>query len=153
MTSLPDLRGLSEWDERLRERASDPAAVERALAQGLTYVAHAYSLLGRYAEAVVALAQARALLPGPAATIRLGEAHRGAGDLGEAERLLRDALAEGGRTEHFALQHLGKTLLDAGRAAEALPVLERALELRRELGDPALIESTALGLERASAAG
>ncbi len=153
MTGLPDLKRLAEWDERLRERAADVDAVERGLAMGLTYVAHAYYLLGRYDEAIAALTKARDVSPGPAATIRLAEAHRGAGELAEAERLLRDVLPTAGPREHYALQHLGKTLVDAGRPGEAVALLERALEQRRELGDAELVASTELALERARAVG
>ena len=49
---------------------------------------------------------------------------------------------------HYALQHLGKTLLDAGARREATALLEDTLALRRAGGDAALIAST----ERALAA-
>ncbi len=149
MIELPDLKALAGWDERLREVATDRPAVERALASGMTYVGHASLLLGRYAEAVRALRDAAALAPGTATTIRLAEALRCADELAEAERLLRDALAAGDEHEHYALQHLGKTLVDAGRAPEAVGLLERALELRRTAGEPELERSTELALERA----
>jgi hypothetical protein len=40
-------------------------------------------------------------------------------------------------------------LVDAGRADEAVPVLEEALELRRAAGDPSLVASTEQALARA----
>ena len=59
------------------------------------------------------------------------------------------ALVEAPELEDFALQHLGKCLVDAGRAAEGVEQLERALALRLRKGDPALIASTAEALARA----
>jgi kanamycin kinase len=46
------------------------------------------------------------------------------------------------------LQHLGKTLADAGRSEEATAALERALALRRAAGDPGLVASTEAALDR-----
>jgi tetratricopeptide (TPR) repeat protein len=83
------------------------------------------------------------------ATIRLAEAHRSSDRLELAERLLREALGTG-TCRDFGLQHLGKTLLDAGRRDEAIEALEAALLLRRAAGNPALVASTeqALALAR-----
>lgn len=150
MTELPDLSSLARMDERLRETAVDAEAVERALARALSYAGNAYRILGRYAEAIAALQEARRLAPGTAATVRLAEAHRCADQLGEAEQLLREALAEPEPAyDHFVLQHLGKTLLDQGRTDEAISCLERALDLRRAQGDAELARSTEQALARA----
>ncbi len=180
MPELPDLKPHGVFDERLREVASEPAAVERALAAGrralteatepreesrlLGYVGNALRMLGRHDEAVAAQARALALAEelGDArgvvvARIRLGEALRCADELERAEAELRTALAAARMQPElaltdFALQHLGKTLLDTGRAGEAEPLLAEALALRQEKGDAALVESTRLALDRARAA-
>lgn len=71
-----------------------------------------------------------------------------------AEALLREALSvsadpDGGHYRHFALQHLGKALLDAGRFLDAIEALEAALAIRRDLGEPSLIASTKQALSAA----
>ena len=67
--------------------------------------------------------------------------------------MLREAAAlarvEAPELEDFALQHLGKCLVDAGRAPEGVEQLERALALRLRKGDATLIASTAEALARA----
>jgi len=85
--------------------------------------------------------------------IRLAEAQRCAGELGEAGREALEALAEA-RDQHpelvdFSLQHLGKALLDAGEPERAAAALEEALALREAKGDEALVRSTRLALDRA----
>ena len=169
---LPDLDALADWDERLRQVAREPVAVERAieLARGLLditsdpreqsrvhgYLGNAARLLGRDSDAVLALQRSLDLAIAlddaelaTVATIRLAEAHRCFDRLDVAEGLLHSALETGERRD-FALQHLGKTLLDAGRPGEAVEALEEALELRRAAGDRALVTSTerALALAR-----
>jgi tetratricopeptide (TPR) repeat protein len=90
------------------------------------------------------------LAPSPRARIRLGEAYRCADRYPEAERELLAALRESrwAQDEHYALQHLGKTLADAGRRAEALEALEHALALRRADEDSELVASTEAALAR-----
>ena len=169
---LPDLEALAVQDERLRQVARDPEAIERAIEQARHllleaaderercrlhgYLGTAARLLGRDDEAVRELVRSVELADSlgdaqlrATATIRLAEAHRSFGRLDAAESLLRAALETGERRD-FALQHLGKTLLDAGRRDEGVEVLEAALELRRAAGDPALVASTeqALALAR-----
>jgi len=165
-------------DDRLREVAPDRAAVEGAVAvarerlrdPGLSGVARAAMLgylgnaeraLGNHDAAVATLekclAHAQQLDDAHAlaiARIRLGEALRCADRLAESEELLRAAVAEteGTPLHDFALQHLGKCLADRGQTEEAIAILEHALELRQERGDPELVSSTeaALGLAVAS---
>jgi len=79
--------------------------------------------------------------------IRLGEAHKYRDEHETAESLFREALAmtsaaDADPLHDFALQHLGKCLLEQGRYDEALQHLEQALELRRAKGNQQLIEST-----------
>jgi tetratricopeptide (TPR) repeat protein len=153
---------LARLGEDGRETASDPAAVaeelaaaERRLADGETAELHTYAgqaarLLGRHELAIGHLSRALELAPSPRAQIRLGEAYRCADRFADAERELREALLEsqGTKDEHYALQHLGKTLADAGRRFEAEAALERALELRRADGDAELVASTEAALRR-----
>jgi tetratricopeptide (TPR) repeat protein len=168
--TLPDLEGLSREDARLRWVAADPAAVEAAAAEAearlddpeadrlrlLGYLGNAYRLLGRHTDAVAAHEQARDLAASAGvirayavALVRLGESYRCADRFVEAEGVLRQALAVAPPgVGHFALQHLGKTLLDRGAAAEAEGVLDEALDRRLAAGDAALVRST----ERALAA-
>ena len=163
-------------DDRLREVAADRATVESAVAAArkrlrepglsgaervatLGYVGTAERILGHHDAAVATLEKclahaqelddARALA---VARIRLGEALRCADRLAESEDLLRAAVAEtkGTPLYDFALQHLGKCLTDEGLTTEATAVLEHALRLRREKGDPALVASTEAALELAS---
>jgi kanamycin kinase len=171
---LPDVDAHVRWDERLRHVPTDAAAVERAIELARAelaatddlreqcrlhgYLGNAARLLGRDAEALRELGlsleladrlgdeRARAV-----AAIRIGEAHRCFDRLDEAEKTLRAALDGPVELRHFALQHLGKTLADRGRAEEAVEVLEEALALRLDAGDAELAASTRLALDRARA--
>jgi tetratricopeptide (TPR) repeat protein len=162
MSKLPGLAGLAQMGGTGRETAGDPAAVAEALAEAerrladgetaelRTYAGQAARLLGRHELAVRHLSRALELAPSPRARIRLGEAYRCADRLADAERELRAALldSQGTEDEHFALQHLGKTLADAGRPAEAATALDRALALRKAVGDAELVASTEAALEQ-----
>lgn len=170
---LPDLGELARWDERLRQVATDEEAVADAIERARVELAasadlreqcrlHGYlgngaRMLGREDEALRELGRSLELADRlgderarTVAAIRIGEAQRCFDRLEEAEATLRDAL-EGAPTElrHFALQHLGKTLLDRGRTGEAVEALESALELRLAVGDEPLVASTRLALEHA----
>lgn len=160
---LPDLTSLIAFDDRLRmvptdraalalavdalreaagrDRSDSPGpAVLRRLGVGLIALGRAEQavpVLGRAVALAVASADRRAEV---AARINLGDGHRYAGDamaaqeqyglaLGLARRLVPE-LAD------FALQHLGKGLIDLGRYAEATACLTEALRLRRAKGDP-----------------
>ncbi|HYI15835.1 MAG TPA: tetratricopeptide repeat protein [Thermomicrobiales bacterium] len=87
--------------------------------------------------------------------IRLGEAHKYRDEHAIAEPLFRAALdlTTDGDAEvlrDFALQHLGKCLLEMGRYDEAITYLEQALALRQAKKNQPLIDSTeqALALAR-----
>ena len=169
---LPDLGELGDWDERLRQVPTDGEAVadaiELARAElGATtdlceqcrlhgYLGNAARLLGREDEALRELRRSLELADRlgdersrTVAAVRIGEAQRCFDHLDEAEATLRDALEGAPELRHFALQHLGKTLLDLGRTGEALEALQSALELRLAVGDESLVASTRLALEHA----
>lgn len=79
--------------------------------------------------------------------IRLGEAHKYRDEHAIAEPLFREALTlsvdgEARALHDFALQHLGKCLLEEGHYDESIAFLEQALDLRREKGVQPLIDST-----------
>jgi tetratricopeptide (TPR) repeat protein len=132
----------------------DAASIVRMLG----YLGNAYRILGYADEAVAVLTeaveQARAAGDQRAALanrIRLGEALKYQGDIAQAERLFREAARVAQHTDlgdyrDFALQHLGKCRLEQGDAAEAVPLLEQALALRHDKGDPDLIASTTSAL-------
>jgi len=179
---LPDLTSVEAYDERLRQYASDPVFVADAIALAEArlanagpgeelrlrgYLGNACRMVGRLDEAVAHLQRAIALAQAQgneraqvANVIRLGEARKFQNRIADAERLFRDALALATDPtapalrvyESFALQHLGKCLIEQERREEAIDVLTRALELRRREGDIALITSTeaALRLARTS---
>jgi kanamycin kinase len=171
--SLPELGPLVRFDERLREVALDPAAVEEALREAtvaldaagetadrvslLRYAGDAARILGRADESIAFFRRALEAADGKraiAARIGLGEAYRCADRPVEAVAELEQALADarhGGAYVDFALQHLGKALVDAGGHERAVRLLEEALELRRDRGDAELVESTELALARARA--
>jgi tetratricopeptide (TPR) repeat protein len=169
---LPDLDAVVRWDERLRHVPTDAAAVERAIERAREelaatddpgercrlhgYLGNAARLLGRDEEALDELGRSLELADRlgderarTVAAIRIGEAHRCFDRLDQAEETLRGALAGPPELRHFALQHLGKTLADAGRAAEAVEALEEALALRLAAGEDVLADSTRTALDRA----
>lgn len=87
-----------------------------------------------------------------ATELNLGDAYRYAGEVKRAEVLYRRALA-GARGQHpelvdFALQHLGKHLMEQGSLTTARAHLQEALRLRTAKGDAGLIESTQAALDR-----
>lgn len=186
ISNLPDLQTLSTMDLRLRQVATDPDAVgraiemarvhlsdarssgdRRAVIRALGYLGEAYRLAGRFDEADVALTEALLLARSSgdarsiaAGTIRLGELRRCQDRYPEAEALLREAATLADDPAHsgcaayrdFALQHLGKTVLDAGRPDEAIALLERALTIRTAASAASLIASTEQALSRAKRA-
>jgi tetratricopeptide (TPR) repeat protein len=169
---LPDLEALVGWDARLRQAPTHEQAVEDAIELAHAelaatadvseqcrlhgYLGNAARLLGREDEALRDLRRSLELAEQlgderarTVATIRIGEAQRCFDRLDEAEAILRDALEGPSELRHFALQHLGKTLLDLGRTGEAVEAFESALELRLATGDDSLVASTRLALEHA----
>ena len=169
---LPDLGELGDWDERLRQVPTDEKVVADAIELAHAelagtadlreqcrlhgYLGNAARMLGREDEALRELGRSLELADRlgderarTVAAIRIGEAQRCFDRLDEAEATLRGALEGAPELRHFALQHLGKTLLDLGRTGEALEALQSALELRLAVGDESLVASTRLALEHA----
>lgn len=88
--------------------------------------------------------------------IRLATTRQYSGHHTEAVALFRDALAltvsgDAADYEDFALQHLGKCLVEMGRIDEAIDAFDRALVLRWMKADAALIASTEEALHAATA--
>lgn len=88
--------------------------------------------------------------------IRLATARQYGGQHTEAEALFREAViltasGDAADYEDFALQHLGKCLVEMGRVDEAIACFDRALVLRWMKADPALIASTEQALHAAAA--
>ena len=172
--ALPDLSELGVFDERLRQIAADPARIEQALARAsnelarteddaerarlLGYIGNTERMLGRHEHAIAHLRESAAMAQNcgdrrahAIALIRLGEAYRCSDRLGDSEEQLRAALtiiadAPLDGLRDFALQHLGKCLVEAGRSDEAVPALEEALAIREEKAAADLIASTELAL-------
>ncbi|MEU2835180.1 tetratricopeptide repeat protein [Streptomyces lavendulae] len=87
-----------------------------------------------------------------ATELNLADAYRYAGKAQTADALYRKAL-DGARSKHpelvdFALQHLGKQLMEQGNLIPARARLQEALRLRTAKGDAGLIESTQAALDR-----
>lgn len=130
-------------------RAQDPAdyTTMRALGVGLL-------LLGEHGDAIDHLNRALDLADTSgrriAASINLADAYRYSGDMAASETLCREmvdlARKEVPEMVSFALQHLGRTLIDLGRRQEAREVLHEALALRMAKGDPELIASSQAAL-------
>jgi tetratricopeptide (TPR) repeat protein len=74
--------------------------------------------------------------------VRLGTARQFAGDVDAAEADLRAAIGVHPDYDDFALQHLGKLLVERDRLREGLDCLRESLRLRQVKGDPELIASS-----------
>ncbi|MER7766989.1 tetratricopeptide repeat protein [Kitasatospora sp. NPDC096140] len=84
--------------------------------------------------------------------LNLGDAHRYAGEVQDADALYRSALGTA-RQQHpelvdYALQHTGKALMERGDLAGAQAHLQEALRLRIAKEDAELVESTQAALDR-----
>jgi len=138
-------------------------ADEHARARLLGRVGEAYRMLGDPDRAAPYLSEALLAArhlgdePGVAANlIRLATALQHGGEHPRAESLFREALAFSGRPDcatykDFALQHLGKCLVETGRIDEAIGCFEEALAARLAKGDAALVASTEEALAAARA--
>jgi DNA-binding CsgD family transcriptional regulator/tetratricopeptide (TPR) repeat protein len=143
---------LGERDAAIDRRREAYAAYQRrgsALDAGrlATYLAGEHRIDGRSAEAAGWIARARRLLAGAGAGPELGwlaiEEAKRAGDLAEAERHARAALAlaheiEDADIECMALAQLGRVLVRQGRVDEGTGLLDEAMTvaLGGETSDP-----------------
>jgi HTH-type transcriptional regulator, pleiotropic regulator of extracellular virulence genes len=180
MAKLPDINEAIAFDENLREVPRWPERIAYAIRRGrkqlqqarddenetqilrtLGYLTDACRVSGELDAAVAygheAVERARAAGNRNAEVanlIRLAEAHKYRDEHAIAEPLFREALAltsdDARALRDFALQHLGKCLLEMGRYDEAITHLDEALTLRRTKQTESLIESTeqALALAR-----
>lgn len=120
-------------------------------------------VLGYHQDAITFLGQALDLATGTgtgtgntraviATQLNLGDAHRYAGAADTAEALYRQAL-DAAQKEHpelvdFALQHLGKHLMERGDLESARAHLWEARRLRQAKNDAGLVESTQAAVDR-----
>ncbi|MGG8410348.1 tetratricopeptide repeat protein [Streptomyces sp. 12297] len=119
---------------------------------GLLSLGHhdeARAFLRRALDLAEASGNSRAVI---ATELNLADAYRYAGEAQNADVLYRRAL-DGARGQHpelvdFALQHLGKHLMEQGSLTPARAHLQEALRLRLTKGDAGLIESTQAALDR-----
>jgi len=146
-----------EQELALARAVADPVRLRRAL----VWCGTAHRIAGAYEPAEHQLREALELArdAGDTAqligmTIRLAELDRCRDAFPTAETLLQLALRLGerhgiGTYRDVALQHLGKTLTDAGKPDAAITLLEEALEIRQQKGASTLVESTLQALDRA----
>jgi HTH-type transcriptional regulator, pleiotropic regulator of extracellular virulence genes len=166
-----NLREVPRWPERIAyairrgrkqlQQARDDGN-ETQILRTLGYLTDACRVSGEldaavaYGQEAVERAQAASNRNAEVANlIRLAEAHKYRDEHAIAEPLFREALAltsddDARALRDFALQHLGKCLLEMGRYDEAITHLDEALTLHRTKQTESLIESTeqALALAR-----
>ncbi|MDR6226581.1 tetratricopeptide repeat protein [Desmospora profundinema] len=150
---------IRQAEKQLKQAVSD--GDDAAILRLHGYIGDACRVAGRLDEAVEYLGEAIRLSrrtgnkrAEAANRIRLAEAKKYQGEGKVAERMLQEVAGEtrvgkGADLHHFALQHWGKCLLDQGKPAEAISVLEKALALREALGNEGWLRSTRMALERA----
>jgi tetratricopeptide (TPR) repeat protein len=103
-----------------------PAALTAAALVGLTLVTR--TLIPFWHDDVVLWSRADRITPDSQRVhLNLGNALRERGDFNDAERYLRAALSEA-PGDKLALAAFGALLVDTGRDAEAVPLLEQALQ-------------------------
>ncbi|CAM4460954.1 phosphotransferase [Nocardia ninae] len=154
---------LYRFDERERMIPVDPERLAARLAKaqptdftGFRQTGIEAMLLGRYDQALDLLDRALELVDTEerriTVWINLGDVYRYHGDAGTAETLYRRAVdharVAAPEVLSFAVQHLGKALAEQGQLTEAHALLREAFDLRTAEGDPELIESTRVALER-----
>ncbi|MGY0500490.1 tetratricopeptide repeat protein [Nocardia sp. FBN12] len=150
------------FDERLRMVPVDPEtlAVRVALAApgdfpGFRRLGIALMLLGRHDEALDRLDQALELADTErrriTVWINIADVYRYQGEPARAEILYRRALEASRALDpdlvSFAAHHLGKSLAEQHRPAEARQLLNEAMRLRVADGESELIESTRAALD------
>jgi tetratricopeptide (TPR) repeat protein len=124
----------------------------------LSEVGNGLRCLGQHREAISYLERAVVLAQDlgdsrreAANRVRLGTARQFAGEMDEAETDLRAALGVHPDYDDFALQHLGKLLVECDRVQEGLTCLCEALRQRHLKADPELIASSRQAVDAARA--
>lgn len=147
--------------DRLLEARDDGDVVERL--QLLGRIGNDQRSLGNLTEAEMFLTEAVALARTLGARrheaanlIRLATARQYGGQHVEAEAMFREAVAltasgDAADYEDFALQHLGKCLVEMGWVEAAIACFDRALVIRWMKADADLIASTEAALHAAAA--
>jgi tetratricopeptide (TPR) repeat protein len=131
--------------EFLRLGPPDPETELRLLGEvgnGLRCLGHHREAIPYLERAVVAAQQLGDRRREAANRVRLGTARQFAGEIDRAEVDLRAALGVHPDYDDFALQHLGKLLVERGRLREGLDCLSESLGRRQVKGDPELIASS-----------
>ena len=159
---VDEVRAQVERDAEALPSMSAPIDAHRRV-RLLGRVGAGLRLLGRFDESARSLGEAVELARHLGDTeleianlIRLATSVQYAGRHDEARVMLdavlrRCASGQAPGYEDFALQHLGKLLVEQGKVGEAIPLFERALTLRRRKGDGQLVASTARALAGARA--
>lgn len=161
---LPEqpLQVLSALQERLHLLGTlDAATSARERASLLGRIGEDYRQLGMLDDASAHLERALELAQAAKApalevtlTLRLATARQHRGEHARAEVMFqgalartRDPAAQAAELEDFALQHMGKCLVEMGHYAQARDCFEQALRLRLAKGDQGLIASTREALD------
>jgi tetratricopeptide (TPR) repeat protein len=138
----------------LRQVMQEPKLDPEVLVFLYSYIGNGYRVLNQAQKAIVYLKKALDLTRqegdqrGEVRTlIRLGEAYRYNQQHEKALECFEQSLtlsrsAELSQYKDFALQHMGKCLLELGEFDHALVRFEEALDLRKKKGDQELILST-----------
>ena len=131
----------------------------RALIDALGHLAFLLTMSGQEAEAAPLVEEALGLsrtIGDPATEIDglllLGTTRQYLGERLLAVRLFQEGLSRVEATgiraqENFLLHHLGRCLVELGRIAEARAAYEKALVLRKAIGNQRFIESTQAALD------
>ncbi|MFE0601688.1 tetratricopeptide repeat protein [Streptomyces sp. NPDC058892] len=142
-----ELQALPEGTDAARARVLARWTGIGLLSLGDYHDARVY--LRRALDLATASGNTRAVI---ATELNLADAYRYTGEAQTADALYRKAL-DGARSKHpelvdFALQHLGKHLMEQGNLVPARAHLQEALRLRIAKGDAELIESTQAAVDR-----
>lgn len=148
------------WHEALEQARS--TGDHRFVRTAMVNLGSGYRILGDFGSAEACLIEARHLARADgsiaatiAADIRLAELDRCRNRYAAAEQRLRSVIgqieaSESGQFLDYALQHLGKVLIDSGQFEDASQMLERCLHLREAIRDRELIASTQQALDHLS---
>lgn len=145
--------------EQNRRAVDDSTPGPEELFHALLELAWALTPLGREAEAVDFGERARQLAKELGdrreeieALLHLGTALQYGGHAGRAQLCFDDALALSAQHDepehvHYLLHHAARLKAESGEIETARSFFERALHLRKDIGDDALVKSTQAALE------